>query len=255
MLDRIEGQKSDLEHARADLEKRVEARTRELATSNKELEAFSYSVSHDLRAPLRAIDGFGKALLDHCGPSLDEKGRHYLQRVRAGTRRMGDLIDDMLGLARISRKELTRQRVDVSAIAERVAADLAGRDGGKRVHVVVEAGLTATADSGLVEVLLENLMGNAWKFSSRKDDPRVQVGRLNGEGHVFYVRDNGAGFDMAYADKLFGAFQRLHSDSEFEGTGIGLATVQRIVNRHGGRVWAEGTLNGGATFFFTLPNC
>jgi signal transduction histidine kinase len=252
MLDRIEGQKSDLEHARADLEKRVEARTRELATSNKELEAFSYSVSHDLRAPLRAIDGFGKALLDHCGPSLDEKGRHYLQRVRAGTKRMGDLIDDMLGLARISRKELTRQRVDLSAMAEGVAAELAGRDGGKRVHVVVEAGLTATADSGLVEVLLENLMGNAWKFSSRKDDPMVQVGRLHGEGHVFYVRDNGAGFDMAYADKLFGAFQRLHSDAEFEGTGIGLATVQRIVNRHGGRVWAEGEPGKGAAFYFTL---
>lgn len=252
MLDRIEGQNSDLEQARTELEKRVEARTRELAASNKELEAFSYSVSHDLRAPLRAIDGFSKALLDHCDASLDEKGRHYLQRVRAGTQRMADLIDDMLGLARISRKELARQRVDLSAIAERVAAELAGRDGGHRLRVVVEAGLTATADSGLVEVLLENLMGNAWKFSSRKDDPTVQVGRLDGEGPVFYVRDNGAGFDMAYADKLFGAFQRLHSDAEFEGTGIGLATVQRIVNRHGGRVWAEGEPGKGAAFYFTL---
>ena len=165
---------------------------------------------------------------------------------------MGDLIDDMLGLAKISRKELTRQRVDLSAIAERVAAELAGRDSGHRLRVVVEAGLTATADSGLVEVLLENLMGNAWKFSSRKDDPTVQVGRVNGKGRVFYVRDNGAGFDMAYADKLFGAFQRLHSDAEFEGTGIGLATVQRIVNRHGGRVWAEGEPGKGAAFYFTL---
>ena len=252
MLERIEGQNSDLEQARTELEKRVEARTRELAASNKELEAFSYSVSHDLRAPLRAIDGFSKALLDHCDASLDEKGRHYLQRVRAGTKRMGDLIDDMLGLAKISRKELTRQRVDLSAIAERVAAELAGRDSGHRLRVVVEAGLTATADSGLVEVLLENLMGNAWKFSSRKDDPTVQVGRVNGKGRVFYVRDNGAGFDMAYADKLFGAFQRLHSDAEFEGTGIGLATVQRIVNRHGGRVWAEGEPGKGAAFYFTL---
>ena len=252
MLDRIEGQNSDLEQARTELEKRVELRTRELAASNKELEAFSYSVSHDLRAPLRAIDGFSKALLDHSVGSLDEKGRHYLQRVRAGTRRMSDLIDDMLGLARISRKDLARQRIDLSAIAGRVATELAGRHGGHPVHVVVEPGLTATGDSGLVEVLLENLMGNAWKFSSRKDDPRVQVGRADGDGRVFYVRDNGAGFDMAYADKLFGAFQRLHSDSEFEGTGIGLATVQRIVNRHGGRVWAEGEPGKGAAFYFTL---
>lgn len=252
MLDQIERQNADLEQARTELEKRVEARTRELAASNKELEAFSYSVSHDLRAPLRAIDGFSKALLDHGGGSVDEKSRHYLERVRAGTKRMADLIDDMLGLARISQKELARQRVDLTAIAERVAADLAGRPGGERLQVVIEAGLTATADSRLVEVLLENLMGNAWKFSSRKDDPRVQVGRLNGKGRVFYVRDNGAGFDMAYADKLFGAFQRLHSDAEFEGTGIGLATVQRIVNRHGGRVWAEGEPGKGAAFYFTL---
>jgi signal transduction histidine kinase len=252
MLDQIARQNADLEQARSDLEERVEARTRELAASNRELEAFSYSVSHDLRAPLRAIDGFSKALLDHCGGSIDEKGRHYIQRVRAGTRRMADLIDDMLGLARISRTALARQRVDLSAIAERVAAELAGRDGGHRVHVVVEPGLTATADSRLVEILLENLMGNAWKFSSRKDEPTVQIGRLDGEGRAFYVRDNGAGFDMAYADKLFGAFQRLHSEAEFEGTGIGLVTVQRIVNRHGGRVWAEAEPGKGATFYFTL---
>ena len=158
----------------------------------------------------------------------------------------------MLGLARISRAELARHRVDLSAIAERVAADLAGRDGGHRLRVVVEAGMSATADSRLVEILLQNLMGNAWKFSSRKDDPTVRVGRLDGDGRVFYVRDNGAGFDMAYADKLFGAFQRLHSASEFEGTGIGLATVQRIVHRHGGRVWAEAQPGRGATFYFTL---
>ena len=252
MLDRIERQNSDLEQARTELEKRVEARTRELAASNKELEAFSYSVSHDLRAPLRAIDGFSKALLDHCGSSVDEKGRHYLQRVRAGTRRMADLIDDMLGLARISRKELARQPVDLTAIAGRVAAELGARDGGHRLQVVVEPGLSATADSRLVEILLENLMGNAWKFSSQKQEPTVRVGRLDGQGRVFYVRDNGAGFDMAYADKLFGAFQRLHSEAEFEGTGIGLATVQRIVNRHGGRVWAEAEPGKGATFYFTL---
>lgn len=252
MLERIERQNADLQRGREELEKRVESRTRELAASNRELESFSYSVSHDLRAPLRAIDGFSKALLDSYGQVLDDKGRHYLGRVRAGTRRMSDLIDAMLGLARISRKEMDRQQVDLTAVARRVAADLAARDGGQRLHVDVEAGLAATADSKLVEILLENLMGNAWKFSSRKDDPTVRVGRLDGAGRVFYVRDNGAGFDMAYADKLFGAFQRLHSEAEFEGTGIGLATVQRIVNRHGGRVWAEGEPGKGATFFFTL---
>jgi signal transduction histidine kinase len=252
MLDHIQKQSSDLEQARAELEKRVEVRTRELAASNRELEAFSYSVSHDLRAPLRAIDGFSKALADHLGPSVDEKGRHYLDRVRAGTRRMGNLIDDMLGLARISRKELARQPVDLSAMAEKIAADLAGRDGADRLRVEVEPGLSATADSRLLEILLENLMGNAWKFSSRKQAPVVRVGRLEGQGGAFYVRDNGAGFDMAYADKLFGAFQRLHSAADFEGTGIGLATVQRIVNRHGGRVWAVAQPEQGATFYFTL---
>jgi signal transduction histidine kinase len=252
MLDRIERQNADLEQARDELERRVEARTRELAASNRELEAFSYSVSHDLRAPLRAIDGFSKALLDQCGESVDEKGRHYLNRVRAGTRKMGDLIDDLLGLARLSRKPLVRQRVDLTAIAQRVGAELAGRDGGHRLKLAVEAGLSAHADSGLVEVVLENLMGNAWKFSSGKDDAIVRVGRLEGPRDIFYVRDNGAGFDMRYADKLFGAFQRLHSDAEFEGTGIGLATVQRVVNRHGGRAWAEAEPGKGATFYFTL---
>jgi signal transduction histidine kinase len=252
MLDHIETQSADLEQARAELEKRVELRTRELAASNRELEAFSYSVSHDLRAPLRAIDGFSKALMDHCGSSVDEKGRHYLQRVRAGTSRMSDLIDDMLELARISRKELTRESVDLTAMARRIASDLAGRDGGRRVRVEVDPGLRATADSRLLEIVLENLMGNAWKFSSRKDSALVRVGRLEGQAGVFYVQDNGAGFDMAYADKLFGAFQRLHSGDEFEGTGIGLATVQRIVNRHGGRVWAEARPGEGATFYFTL---
>jgi signal transduction histidine kinase len=224
----------------------------ELESANRELDAFSYSVSHDLRAPLRAIDGFSEALRQHCAASLDEEGRRYLERVRAATRRMAELIEDLLGLARISRRELSRQAIDLSAIAEGVAADLAGRQAGRPVQVVVEKGLTATADRGLVTVLLENLMGNAWKFSGRKDDPRIEVGRLDGGTGAFYVRDNGAGFDMAYADKLFGPFQRLHSDADFEGTGIGLATVQRIVSRHGGRVWAEGEVGKGATFFFTL---
>jgi signal transduction histidine kinase len=224
----------------------------ELENANRELDSFSYSVSHDLRAPLRAIDGFSRALLEDCAGSLDEKGRGYLQRIRAGTRRMAELIEDLLGLARISRGDLSRQPVDLSTIAARVAADLAGRHPNRAVDVVVEEGLTAAADPRLVTVLLENLLGNAWKFSSRKDDPRVEVGRLDGAARAFYVRDNGAGFDMAYADKLFGPFQRLHSAAEFEGTGIGLATVQRIVRRHGGRVWAEAEVGRGATFYFTL---
>jgi len=224
----------------------------ELERTNRELDAFSYSVSHDLRAPLRAIDGFSEALGEHCAASLDEEGRRYLANVRTATRRMAELIEDLLGLARISRRELARQSIDVSAIAEHVAADLAGRHAGRSVQVIVEKGLTAIADAGLVTIVLENLIGNAWKFSGRKDDPRIEVGRLNGETRAFYIRDNGAGFDMAYADKLFGAFQRLHRDTDFEGTGIGLATVQRIVSRHGGRVWAESEVGKGATFYFTL---
>jgi signal transduction histidine kinase len=254
MLDQIEAQNADLEQAHTDLEARVEARTRELAASNKELEAFSYSVSHDLRAPLRAIDGFSKALLEHGTANLDEKGRHYLQRVRAATQRMAELIDDLLSLARISRWELARRNIDVSEIAARAAADLANRNPGQGVRIEIQQGLSAQADPRLVTILLENLLGNAWKFSSRTPDPSVEVGRVDGAAPAFYVRDNGAGFDMAFADKLFGAVQRLHSEAEFEGTGIGLATVQRIVNRHSGRVWAEGALGKGATFYFTLES-
>jgi signal transduction histidine kinase len=253
MLDQIERQNSDLHEARADLERRVEARTHDLATANKELEAFSYSVSHDLRAPLRAIDGFSKALLSGYGSLLDERGRHYLERVRLATQRMARLIDDMLGLARVSRRELVRQEVSLSEIAGRVAAELSTRPPVRPVHVHVEPGLTAEADPQLLTIVLENLLGNAWKFTAKREDACVEVGKLtDGAGTAFYVRDNGAGFDMTYADKLFGAFQRLHSDADFEGTGIGLATVQRIVNRHSGRIWAEGTVGKGATFYFTL---
>ena len=253
MLDELQGQNLELEDAREELERRVEHRTRDLAAANKELEAFSYSVSHDLRAPLRAIDGFSKALLGSYGDQLDDRGRHYLERVRAGTLRMADLIDDLLGLARVSRKEMARQRVDVSEIASRVAQELARRPPARQVRVEVEAGLEAEADPQLLTIVLENLMGNAWKFTGKTQDARIDVGR-RADGHeaAFFVRDNGAGFDMAYADKLFGAFQRLHGEADFEGTGIGLATVQRIVVRHGGRVWATGEVGKGATFYFTL---
>lgn len=254
MLDEIEKQNLELEQGRAELERRVDARTRDLAAANKELEAFSYSVSHDLRAPLRAIDGFSKVLLSNYGASLDDRGRHYLDRVRAATQRMSELIDDLLGLARLGRKELVRREVDVSALAAKVAAELARRDSGRAVQVEVAAGLSAHADPQLLTIVLENLMGNAWKFTGKADAGRIEVGHDgNGNGGgAFYVRDNGAGFDMAYADKLFGAFQRLHLDTDFEGTGIGLVTVQRIVTRHGGEVWAEGAVGQGATFHFTL---
>lgn len=259
MLDQIQRQDSDLKEAHADLkeahadlERRVETRTRDLAAANKELEAFSYSVSHDLRAPLRAIDGFSKAVLTDYGPQIEERGRHYLERVRAGTLRMAQLIDDLLGLARVSRRQLVRQRVSLSEIAGQVAAELAQRQPSRQVRLDLEEGLTAEADPQLLTIVFENLMGNAWKFTSKRADARVEVGRTNGPQPAFYVRDNGAGFDMAYADKLFGAFQRLHADADFEGTGIGLATVQRIVVRHGGRIWAEGAVEKGATFYFSL---
>ncbi len=253
MLDQIEGQNSDLEEARRELEARVETRTRDLAAANQELEAFSYSVSHDLRAPLRAIDGFSKALQSDYGPKLDERARHYLERVRAGTQRMSGLIDDLLGLARLSRRELVRQKVNVSEVARRVAAELSRHQPARAVRVEIHDGLSAQADSHLLTIVLENLMGNAWKFTGKRADALIEVGlKADGRKAPFYVRDNGAGFDMTYADKLFGAFQRLHGDEDFEGTGIGLATVQRIVARHGGQIWAEGEVGKGATFYFTL---
>jgi light-regulated signal transduction histidine kinase (bacteriophytochrome) len=224
----------------------------ELERTNRELDAFSYSVSHDLRAPLRAIDGFSSALDKEFGEGLHEHGRHYLGRIRAGVARMSDLIEDLLGLARISRAPLARQPVDLSGIARSVAAELASRPPGRVVEVRIEEGLSADADPRLATVALENLIGNAWKFTGKRDEPRIEVGRAPAAGRAFFVRDNGAGFDMAHADRLFGPFQRLHSEAEFEGTGIGLATVQRIVRRHGGRIWAEGEPGKGATFHFTL---
>jgi signal transduction histidine kinase len=235
-----------------DLARARRAWAEELEHTNRELDAFSYSVSHDLRAPLRAIDGFSRMLEDHSGEELSERGRHCLARIRGGVGRMSELIDDLLGLARISRVPLTRQPVDISSIAHRVASELAARPQGRAVEMRIEEGLTAQADPRLATVLLENLIGNAWKFTGKQGQPWIQVGRASAAARAFFVRDNGAGFDMAYADRLFGAFQRLHSQADFEGTGIGLATVQRIVRRHGGRIWAEGEPGKGATFSFTL---
>lgn len=268
MLTEIQAQHFEIEEARAMLEGRVAERTRELesrteqleaqglqlAAANRELESFSYSVSHDLRAPLRAIDGFSKALLsEYGGGALDQRGTHFLERVRTGTLKMSQLIDDMLHLAQVTRRPLERREVDVTSLAEEVAAELARRNPERLVICVIEPNLRASADSHLLGIVFENLLGNAWKFTAIQKEARVEVGQtlLNGEP-AFFVRDNGAGFNEAYAGKLFGAFQRLHHESEFEGTGIGLATVKRIITRHGGLVSAEGVEGVGAVFYFTL---
>ncbi len=231
---------------------------RELAASNRELEAFCYSVSHDLRAPLRAIDGFSQELLESYTERLDDTGQHYLRRIRAGSQRMSQLIDDLLQLSQVTRGDLRRERVDLSALANTVVHDLRERERERSITITIQAHLIADCDPRLIRVVLENLFGNAWKFTSKKTHPEIAFERTpirEQPEHVeFVVRDNGAGFDMNFATKLFGAFQRLHSERDFPGTGIGLATVQRIIRRHGGEVRAKGSVGKGAEFFFTLPN-
>jgi PAS domain S-box-containing protein len=230
-------------------------RNQELTTVNKELETFSYSVSHDLRAPLRAIDGFGLALLEDCAHALPEEGKDQLQRIRAATVRMGHLIDDMLRLARIARSEVSRDDVDVSQLAQEVISQLKASEPGREVTADIAPNLKAIADRHLLRAVFENLLGNAWKFTSKRTDARIEVGATESDTEtVFFVRDNGSGFDMRYADKLFGVFQRLHSDREYTGTGVGLATVQRIIHKHGGRIWAEAAVGQGATFYFFLQS-
>jgi light-regulated signal transduction histidine kinase (bacteriophytochrome) len=202
---------------------------------------------------LRGIDGFSKALLEDYADKLDESGRDYLHRVRAGTQRMGILIDDLLNLSRVTRREMRLEDADLSAIARSVVAELRSAQPGRRAEVHIEEGLQAVVDSRLLRIALENLIGNAWKFSSKRESAHIEFGRTDGDrGPTYYVRDNGAGFDPAYANRLFGAFQRLHASADFPGTGVGLATVQRIVHRHGGRIWAESAVEKGATFYFTL---
>jgi light-regulated signal transduction histidine kinase (bacteriophytochrome) len=226
----------------------------ELERKNRDLEAFSYSVSHDLRAPLRSIDGFSQALLEDCADQLDATGADYLRRVRAAAQRMGELIDDLLQLSRVGRAELHRDRVSLSEIARTVVSDLQRREPERPVAVEIEEGLTVTADGRLMRVALDNLIGNAWKFTAKVGQPRVELcSDRAANGPVFFVRDNGAGFDMAHVERLFRPFQRLHGASEFPGTGIGLATVYRIVDRHGGRVWAQSKVGQGATIYFTIP--
>jgi len=238
-----------------ELEERVIERTAQLQAANKELEAFSYSVSHDLRVPLRAIDGFSLALLEDCADKLDAVGKGYLEQVRGASQEMGQLIDALLQLARVTRSEMRREVINLSQLAEAVVSELRRREPERALAIKIEDGLSAQGDKRLLQVVLNNLLGNAWKFTSKRERSEITVGKEHNDHEAFYfVRDNGAGFDMAYASKLFGAFQRLHGTSEFEGTGIGLATVQRIVHRHGGRVWAEGAVDRGATFYFTLPD-
>ena len=222
----------------------------DLRRSNQELEAFSYTVSHDLRAPLRAIDGFSSILLSQYSDCLDERGQHYLTRVRKATEKMDELIDCLLSLSRITRSPLNRKAVDLSQLARSILDELANLHTERQVTTEVADQLIVTADPALVTVLLNNLLGNAWKFTARQPQAHIWVGRA--EAGTYYVRDNGAGFDMAYADRLFGAFQRLHSERDFEGTGVGLAPVARVVSRHEGRAWAESELGRGATFYFTL---
>jgi len=227
----------------------------ELARANEEQKAFSYSVSHDLRAPLRAIDGFSKMLLDDHAGQLDDQGRDYLRKVRAGTKRMGELIDDLLQLSRVTSAELNRSPIELSELARSIGDELQRKEPARTVGLSIQDGLAADADGRLLRIVLDNLLGNAWKFTAKTAEPRIEFGTEQRDGaRVFFVRDNGAGFDMKYADKLFRPFQRLHKESEFPGTGIGLATVRRIVERHGGRVWAEGAPGRGASVFFTLPS-
>ena len=236
-----------------ELEQRVQDRTQELRAANAELEAFSYSVSHDLRAPLRAIDGFSQIVLRRYADRLDADGRHALERVRAGTERMGVLIDSMLELSRLGRRLLELGDVDLSALAAEIVEELRAGEPERHVEVLIEPNVSAVGDKELLRVALQNLLGNAFKFTTKQPHASVQFGRTEHAGQAaIFVRDNGVGFDMNHADKLFLPFERLHSESEFSGTGIGLATVQRVIARHRGRVWADGAIGAGATFYFTL---
>ena len=238
----------------AELDHRVTVRTAQLEATNKELEAFCYSVSHDLRAPLRNIVGFSQALLQDYGNNLDEQGKEYLNRACAAGQRMTRLIEDLLHLSRVGRTEMTRAKVDLSGMVQGVAAELQKGEPSRSARWKISDGVSAQGDPRLLRIAFENLLGNAWKFTSKREEAVIEFGQRQEDGErVYFFRDNGAGFDMTYSDKLFGVFQRLHPVSEFPGTGIGLATVQRIINRHGGRIWAEGEAGKGATFYFTLP--
>jgi signal transduction histidine kinase len=244
---------TELTSLNSELEQRVEERTHELAVANQELEAFSYSVSHDLRAPLRTIDGFSLALQEDFSDKLNDEGRNYIDRVRNGVQRMGTLIDALLQLSRVTRSDIQRERVDLSQLATLVFHELEAADPGRNVVWMAQPNLVTEADARLMRIAFENLIGNAWKFTARSPNATIEFGSSLRNGQtVYFIRDNGAGFDMQYVDRLFTAFQRLHGEREFKGSGIGLATVLRIIRRHHGAIWAEGEPDRGATFFFTL---
>jgi PAS domain S-box-containing protein len=241
VTDRLEAEKERLQNAR-------------LQAANRELEAFSYSVSHDLRSPLRSIDAFGKLLTEEYGAQLDDNARSYLDLILSSTQRMNQLIDDLIEFSRVTSTQIDRTEVDLSALAQTIARDLQRTMPSRKVEWLIAPDLKAHADRRLVRIALENLVGNSWKFTGKTEAARIEFGATrDGNETVYFVRDNGAGFDMEFASRLFGVFQRLHSETDFTGTGIGLAIVQRIIARHGGRIWAEGVVNQGSTFYFTLP--
>ncbi len=243
----------DLHRLNLELEEKVRQRTAQLEATSKEMESFSYAVSHDLRAPLRASRGFAEVLLEVHASQLDSRGQDLLRRSCAATVQMERLIEDLLKLAQVSRGGLQVEEVNLSSLAGEIAAELANSDSSRAVQFVIAPDCTACGDPRLVRLALDNLLRNSWKFTGKRADARIEFGRIEGENPTFFVRDNGAGFDMAYAKKLFGLFQRLHAACDFPGTGVGLATVQRVINRHGGRAWGVGAVNNGATFHFTLP--
>ncbi len=263
ILDDFDIEKGNVERVNIELRSEIAERTRAeealrhanalVEAANRELEAFSYSVAHDLRAPLRSIDGFSQALLEDYCERLDEEGKSYLGRVRESAQHMAQLIDALLSLSRLSRAELNRTRVDLAAIARSVFLKLERAQPARSVEFVANGEVIAMADARLIRIVIENILGNAWKFTSNRACARIEFGTTSqSPPTTYFIRDDGAGFDMAYAEKLFAVFQRLHTTREFEGTGIGLATVQRIIHRHGGRIWAEGAVGLGATFYFTL---
>jgi signal transduction histidine kinase len=269
LLEDLSAAHAEIKALNAELEVRVDQRTAELVLANKNLEAFNYSVAHDLRSPLRSLSGYSEALTDDYGDRLDDTGRTYTDRIQAATERMGTLIDDLLQLAQVSRTDMNLGPVDLSAEVTAISAELHDREPGRVVRFAIGDGVRDTADRSLIRTVLQNLVENAWKFTAKSEDATIEFGTTpagttpagttpagttdsGGTGACYYVRDNGAGFDPAFAGKLFQPFQRLHAVTEFPGTGIGLASVQRIIERHGGRVWAEGAVGHGATFYFTL---
>ena len=255
ILEDLSAAQAEIGALNAELEVRVDQRTAELVVANKNLEAFAYSVAHDLRSPLRALSGYSEALTEDYADRLDDTGRWYTDRIQAATERMGRLIDDLLQLAQVSRTDMNLTSVDLSAEVTALSAELHDREPGRVVRFAVTDAVRVSADRSLIRTVVQNLVENAWKFTARREDATIEFGTATAAGDTLvccYVRDNGAGFDPAFSGKLFQPFQRLHAVTEFAGTGIGLASVQRIVERHGGRVWAEGAVGHGATFYFTL---